>query len=151
MPTIAHDLLSHRPEAIFMRLYKYKLAHTNIRAFMKNLLILIVATALFLHFYPQPEVTKFYNEQKEALLDGFSDFSDTRVRLKSDKIFTDLESELDSFSLEEVEYLKEITSSRTNVKEFYQSYCQGNAKSMTFHSTNQASVCDTISQYENML
>jgi hypothetical protein len=84
MPIIAYDLLSHRPEAIFMKLYKYKLAHTNIRAFMKNLLILIVAIALFLHFYPQPEVTKFYNEQKEALLEGFSDFSDTRVSPEDD-------------------------------------------------------------------
>jgi uncharacterized protein YpmS len=118
---------------------------------MKNLLILIVAIALFLHFYPQPEVTKFYNEQKEALQDGFSEFSDTRVRLKVDKIFTDLQSELARFSAEEVAYLKEITSSRAKVKEFYQSYCKEKIASMTFHPVNQMSVCQTISQYENML
>jgi hypothetical protein len=45
---------------------------------MKNLLILIVSAALFLHFYPQPEVTKFYDEQKNSLLDGFAEFSDTK-------------------------------------------------------------------------
>ncbi len=56
---------------------------------MKNLLILIVAAAVYLHFYPQPEVTKFYNETKQSLLDGFSKFSDTSVRLKADKIFID--------------------------------------------------------------
>ncbi|MCW8864764.1 MAG: hypothetical protein OQK09_10175 [Colwellia sp.] len=118
---------------------------------MKNLLILIVAIALFLHFYPQPEVTKFYNEQKEAVLEGFSEFSDTRVRLKADKIFTDLQPKLESFSVEEVKYLKEITSSRANVKAFYQDYCKEQTKNVVFHPANQASVCQTISQYENML
>ncbi len=118
---------------------------------MKNLLILIVAAAVFLHFYPQPEVTKFYNEQKEALLDGFSEFSDTQVRLKADKVFTDLQPKLASFSAEEVKSLKEITSSRAKVNEFYQSYCKEKTKSIIFHPTNQASVCHTISKYENML
>lgn len=118
---------------------------------MKNLLILIVAAAVFLHFYPQPEVTKFYNEQKEALLDGFSEFSDTKVRLKADKIFTDLQSKLENFSAEELKYLKEITSSRANVKEFYNNHCQKNVSSITFHPVNQSDVCKTITQYENML
>lgn len=118
---------------------------------MKNLLILIVATALFLHFYPQPEVTKFYEEQKEALLARFSEFSDTQVRLKADKVYTDLQSKLANFSAEEVKYLKDITSSRSNVKEFYQSYCKEKASSITFHPTNQASVCKAIRKYENML
>jgi len=118
---------------------------------MKNLLILIVAIALFLHFYPQPEVTKFYNEQKEALVDSFSEFSDTKIRLKADKIFTNLQSELDSFSASEVKYLKEITSSRSNVKEFYQRYCANQEGNSIFHPANQAKVCETISHYESML
>jgi len=118
---------------------------------MKNILILIVAIALFLHFYPQSEVTQFYNEQKEVLLEGFNEFSDTKVRLKADKVFIDLESKLDSFSTEEVEYLKEITSSRSNVKTFYQNYCQEKTANATFHSVNQGKVCHTISKYENML
>ncbi|MBL0710001.1 MAG: hypothetical protein JJV99_03125 [Colwellia sp.] len=118
---------------------------------MKNILILIVAIALFLHFYPQSEVTQFYNKQKEALLEGFSEFSDTKVRLKADKVFIDLESKLDSFSTEEVEYLKEITSSRSNVKTFYQNYCKEQIVNAIFHPVNQANVCQTISKYENML
>ena len=118
---------------------------------MKNILILIVAAAVFLHFYPQPEVTKFYNETKETLLDGFSEFSDTSVRLKADKIFTDLKPEFNSFSSEEVDSLKEITSSRDNVNSFFQEYCKGKKRSAIFHSTNQSKICKTIAQYENML
>ncbi len=118
---------------------------------MKNILILIVAAAVFLHFYPQPEVTKFYNETKESMLDGFAEFSDTSVRLKADKIFADLKPKLNSFSSEEVESLKEITSSRSNVNNFYQDYCKNKKRSATFHPTNQSKVCKTIAQYENML
>jgi hypothetical protein len=117
---------------------------------MKNILILIVAVAVFLHFYPQPEVTKFYNETKESLLDGFSEFSDTSVRLKADKIFIDLEPQFDSFSSDEVASLKEITSSRDNVMSFYQEYCKGDKRSAIFHPTNKAKICKTISQYESM-
>ncbi len=118
---------------------------------MKNILILIVAAAVFLHFYPQPEITKFYNETKESLQDGFSEFSDTSVRLKADKIFIDLKSELNSFSSEEVDYLKEITSSRNNVNAFFQDYCKNKKSSAIFHPTNQSKVCNTIGKYENML
>ena len=118
---------------------------------MKNILILIVAAAVFLHFYPQPEVTKFYNETKETLLDGFAEFSDTNVRLKADKIFIDLKPQLKKFSSEEVEFLKEITSTRSSVNDFYQEYCKVKKRSAIFHQVNQAKVCRTISKYENML
>lgn len=118
---------------------------------MKNILILIVAAAVYLHFYPQPEVTKFYNETKDTLLDGFSEFSDTSVRLKADKIFTDLKPQFNSFSSEEVDSLKEITSSRKTVNSFFQEYCKVKKRSAIFHPTNQSKICKTIAQYENML
>jgi hypothetical protein len=118
---------------------------------MKNLLILIIAAALFLHFYPQPEVIKFYDEQKNSLLDAFVEFSDTKVRLKADKIFIDLEPKLTQFSPEEVTYLKKITSSRTNVKRFFKEYCTSKKRSIIFRSNNQIEVCKTISQYESIL
>lgn len=118
---------------------------------MKNLLILIVTAALFLHFYPQPEVTKFYDKQKNMLLDGFAKFSDTNVRLKADKIFIDLKPKLKQFSVEEVMYLKDVTSSRTNVKNFFEAYCKNKKRNAILHSTNQIEVCKTISQYESML
>lgn len=118
---------------------------------MKNLLILIVAIALFLHFYPQPEVTKFYNEQKEALVDAFSEFSDTKIRLKADKVFTDLQPKFDRFSANEVNYVKQITSSRSNIKDFYQRFCLKSESNSIFHPANQATVCEAIGHYENML
>lgn len=118
---------------------------------MKNLLILIVAAAVFLHFYPQPEVTKFYNEGRASLLDGFAEFSDTSVRLKSDKIYIDLKPKFDSFSTDEIATLKELTSSRKNVNSFFQTYCKDKKRSAIFHPSNQLKICTTIRQYENML
>jgi len=118
---------------------------------MKNILILIVAAAVFLHFYPQPEVTKFYNETKASLLDGFSEFSDTSVRLKSDKIFLDLKPEFDSFSEDEVSALKELTLTRDSVNSFYNNFCKSKKRSAIFHKNNQAKICKTIGKYENML
>lgn len=118
---------------------------------MKNILILIVAAAVFLHFYPQPEVTKFYNESKERILDFFPDYGDSSVRLKSEKIFVDLQSELSSFSAGEIESLKKITSSRSSVKSFYEGFCNNKKRSVIFHPKNQTKICQTISHYENML
>jgi len=118
---------------------------------MKKLLILIVAIALFLHFYPQPEVDEKFTEIKTIALDKFSSATDTKVRLKSDKIYTDLEHKFDSFSEEEQKYLKEITASREQVKEFFYSYCKGDKQTIKFHAVNFESVCRTISRYENLL
>ena len=120
---------------------------------MKHLLILIVAVALYLHFYPNEEATELYNDGKQELLDGFSEFSDTKVRLKVDKIYTDLESasELGSFSEKEIERLKVITSSRQVVKEFYTQICQTDKRDIVFHITNEKKVCSTISKYTNLL
>ncbi|GAA6171460.1 hypothetical protein NBRC116592_11300 [Colwellia sp. KU-HH00111] len=118
---------------------------------MKNLIILIVAAAVFLHFYPQPEVTQFYDKTKAQLLEGFAEFSDTSVRLKADKIYTDLEPQLDTFSMDEIASLQQITSSRKNVGEFYQAYCKGNKRNVVFHPANKSKVCKTIDKYQNML
>ena len=118
---------------------------------MKHLLILIVAASLYLHFYPNEKITEFYNKQKQSLLDNFSDFSDTKVRLKADKIYLDLERHLESFSEKEIERLKEITSSRESVKEFYSTICQSDKRDIDFHITNEKKVCSTIDRYTSML
>ena len=118
---------------------------------MKNLLILIVSAALFLHFYPQPTVTKFYDDQKNKLLDGFAQLSDTKVRLKADTIFIDLAPKLTQFSAEEVKNLQEITASRTHVKNFFEEYCTNKKRNTIYNTANQIAVCKTISQYQSML
>ena len=117
---------------------------------MKNLLILIVAIALYLHFYPNAEVTKFYTEKKALLLEGFATFSDTKVRLRSEKIYTDMQPHFESFSEEEIERLKDITSSRDKVKEFYFAICQTEQRDFMLNSNNEAKTCSTIARYTSM-
>ena len=118
---------------------------------MKHLLTLILAAAVYFHFYPNEEVTEFYQTKIQYLKSFFSEVGDTKIRLKSDKIYTDLESELASFSEKEVERLKVITSSRMVVKEFYYSICQTDKRDIVFHITNEKKVCTTISRYSSML
>ena len=117
---------------------------------MKHLLFLIVAASVYLHFYPNEEVTKFYNEQSVALKSMFSDFGDTKVRLKADKIYTDLESKLEKFSDKEVEHLKEITSSRENVKSYYFTICKTEKRDIVFHINNEKLVCGAIGKYTSL-
>ncbi len=118
---------------------------------MKHLLILIVAAALYFHFYPNEEVTNFYQEKITYLKGIFSEVGDTKIRLKADKIYTDLESELENFSEKEIERLKVITSNRLVVKEFYHQICQTEQRDIVFHITNERKVCATISRYTNLL
>ncbi len=118
---------------------------------MKHLLILIVAAALYLHFYPNEEVTNFYQEKIGYLKGFFSEVGNTKVRLKADKIYTDLENDLENFSDKEVERLKVITSSRQVVKEFYTQICQTEKRDIVFHITNEKKVCSTISRYSSLL
>ncbi len=118
---------------------------------MKHLLILIVAAALYLHFYPNDKVTESYNSKIQYLKNFFSEVSNTKIRLKSDKIYSDLESELSSFSVKEIERLKEISSSRENVKDFYFDICKTEKRDITFHISNEKAVCTTISHYSNLL
>ncbi len=115
---------------------------------MKNLLILIVAAAVFLHFYPQPELKSWFNEQKTNVLSEFSEATDTNVRLNPTKIYRDLESSFDQFNGEEIKFVKELTSSRENVKTFYSDYCQNKKSTPKLHRTNQTLVCKTITPYQ---
>tara|TARA_B110000467_G_C18221053_1_gene423028 strand:+ start:375 stop:731 length:357 start_codon:yes stop_codon:yes gene_type:complete len=114
---------------------------------MKKLLILIVAISVYLHFYPNAEVTKFYSEKKEWLSDFFSEYTDTKARMKSSIIYDNLESEFNSFSEKEIAHLKEITDSRHNVKDFNKNFCQPSQRHEVFHKSNQTKVCNAISVY----
>ncbi len=117
---------------------------------MKNLLILIVAIALYLHFYPNAEVTKFYTEKKVLLLEQFATFSDTKVRLRSEKIYADMQPHFENFSEEEIERLKDITSSRDKVKEFYFAICKTEQRDFMLNTNNEAKICSTIGRYTSM-
>lgn len=117
---------------------------------MKNLLILIVAIAIFLHFYPQPELTAWYEEQKTKVLAMFSDATDTHVRLNPHKIYQDVEASFGQFSGEEQKFVKELTETRENVKEFFSNYCEQKKNHARLHHTNQKIVCDKIAPYQSL-
>ncbi|NQZ81647.1 MAG: hypothetical protein HRT52_11580 [Colwellia sp.] len=118
---------------------------------MKNLLILIVFAAVFLHFYPQPELERWFNNQKQTAISAFSDATDTRARLSPSIIYRDLTPEFKSFNSEELKMLQEMTSSRKLVANFNTEYCRSDKRSPRFHSSNQQKICKVISKYQNLL
>jgi len=118
---------------------------------MKKLLILIVAGALYFHFYPNEKLNNWLLAQKAVVLSYFSDATDTQVRLKSDKIYQDLSRDFAKFNSQEQAYIAEITSSRANVKRFYQQHCVNKKPTAKLHRDNLTKVCHTISQYSNLL
>jgi len=117
---------------------------------MKKLLILIVAAAIFLHFYPQPKLESWFNEQKSMVLAKFSSATDTKVRLKSDKIYLDLKPKFSQFNADEQTFLKELTSSRDSVVEFYEKYCNAQQATPKLHQKNQKLVCDKMNEYQSL-
>jgi len=119
-----------------------------IRHPMKNLLILIVAAAVFLHFYPQPEVEKFYQEQKNAALNAFSEATDTSVRLKVSKVQEDLAKEYASFRKSEKKRAEQLSSTRDNITDYYRTYCSSQPKKdVKFQQNNQNKICKVITKY----
>jgi hypothetical protein len=118
---------------------------------MKKLLILIVAGALTFHFYPNEKLNNWLLEQKTMMLNSFSDATDTRIRLKPEKIRLDLQQYLDQFTTREKAYLTEITTSRQNVKAFYFQYCGTDKKTANLHRDNAKRVCQAINKYSNLL
>ena len=122
-----------------------------IRHTMKKLLILIVAFAVFLHFYPQPQLKKWYEDKKEAALSGLSDIFDTKARLYTEKILTDLKGEMRYFNQQERVQLMQLVSSRKSVKTFYADICLAKKHQLIFRPVVQDKICNTILQYNNLL
>ncbi len=122
-----------------------------IRQGMKKLLILIVASALYFHFYPNEKLNNWLLEQKSVVLSYFSDATDTKIRLKSDKIYQDLSNHFAQFNAQEQTYVAEITRSRKQVKSFYQSHCLDKKRTTKLQRDNLIKVCQTISEYSSLL
>lgn len=117
---------------------------------MKNILILIVAIAIFLHFYPQPKLEKWFDEQKTTVLTKFSNATDTKVRLSAHKIYRDLEPSFSQFSPDEVKFVSQITQTRDAVEAFFFEYCKGTKQSPKLHRDNQKLVCEKIKPYQSL-
>jgi hypothetical protein len=122
-----------------------------IRQGMKKLLILIVAAALYFHYYPNEELNSWLFKQKQTVLSYFSDATDTKVRLKSDKIYQDLAKDFGQFNSQEKAFVTEITSSREKVKNFNEQHCKTKKQTPKLHRDNFTKVCFTISKYSNLL
>lgn len=118
---------------------------------MKKLLILIVAAALYLHFYPNEKLNNWALEQKQFVLSHFSDATDTKVRLNPNKIFQDLSRDFAQFNSKEKAYVAEITANRTTLKNFYQQHCLNKKQTPKLHRDNLAKVCHVIGQYSHLL
>ena len=65
---------------------------------MKKLLILIVAGALYFHFYPNEKLNNWLLEQKSVVLSYFSDATDTQVRLSPTKVYKDISRDFAQFN-----------------------------------------------------
>jgi hypothetical protein len=122
-----------------------------VRQDMKKLLILIVAGALYFHYYPNEKLNRWIFEQKQVVLSYFSKATDTKVRLKSDKIYQDLSHDFSHFTSQEIAYVAEITSSRAKAKKFNEQYCNSKKQTPKLQRDNLAKVCQTISKYSNLL
>jgi len=122
-----------------------------IRQAMKKLLILIVAAAVFLHFFPQPKLEKWVNEQKDYLVEMFSSATDTKVRLSANKVRSDIEKRFNQFSEDEKNYTYEITKDSKSVVSFYRNKCGKADKSVQLQAANKKIVCDTISKYKSFM
>jgi hypothetical protein len=118
---------------------------------MKKLLILIVASALYFHFYPNEKLNSWLLEQKAMVLGYFSEATDTKIRLKSDKIYQTLSADFAQFNTKEQTYITEITRDREQVKVFYQTHCLDKKKTLRLHQDNLIKVCQTISKYSHLL
>ena len=118
---------------------------------MKKLLILIVGFALFLHFYPQPELEEWFNGQKSDALDVFSDTFDTEARLKTDVILIELKNDMKLFTPKERAQLVEIADSRRSVKSFYTDYCVAKKREFKMRVGVQSKICKTISKHTRLL
>ena len=117
---------------------------------IKNLIIVIAAGALFLHFYPQPELTQWFDAQKNKAIVSFAQVTDVKVRLKSDVIYNELKPKFSQFNSKEQAFLKELTRSRQSVIDFYQQFCQTKRYTANLHRKNQTLVCNKISQYQSL-
>jgi len=117
----------------------------------KKLLILIVFAAVYLHFYPQPELNNWLEKQKSIIFTDVSEATDTKVRLRSEKIFTDLKGSFNTFSEKEIEELKKITESRDSVNNFYHKYCKEKHSNPIIHHANVDKICHIIDNYQALL
>lgn len=113
---------------------------------MKKIFILIVAAAVYLHFYPSSELGVWWKQQLQWLDEQTSEYTDTKVRVRPSKLVTVLTPEFSKYSRMEEAYIRELAESRENIKEFYFEYCNEPNVNRRLNRVLQNRVCEVIEQ-----
>lgn len=108
---------------------------------MKKLLILIVSVAIYLHFYPNPALTEFYQDKKNQLLNKMSQSSKVTFKKKMNNIYKEIKAEYVGFSATELAKLKDITQSVESIEQFNEEYCIKGKKNKNFHPDHIDKIC----------
>lgn len=114
---------------------------------MKNLLVIIVAIAVYLHFYPNEQLNEWLSTQKNAVTDKFSEISDTKARVAPSKLLSVLSQDMKKFTKAEVAYVEEIVENRDSLKVFYADYCVTPKDNNRLRRAYQSKVCKAVDQY----
>ncbi|KGJ95980.1 hypothetical protein [Thalassotalea sp. ND16A] len=114
---------------------------------MKNILIIIVAIAVYLHFYPNEQVNEWYDTYIGQAKQSFSEVAETKVKVAPSKLLNELKRDFDKYTKGEIAYLEKIASSRSSVRAFHQEYCDKNNGNSRLRHEHLKKVCSTIEQY----
>ncbi|TRX58010.1 hypothetical protein [Thalassomonas sp. M1454] len=113
----------------------------------KKILVIIVAAAVYLHFYPNEELTNWFNSSKEEAQTKFADISDTKAKVAPSKLISVLQRDFKNFTKFEVAYVKELAESRENLREFHKTYCETEQGNERLRREHVKKVCSTLEQY----
>ena len=114
---------------------------------MKQILIIIVAIAVYLHFYPNEQLNEWYDTYVGQAKQSLSKVTDTKVKVAPSKLLTVLRKDFKRYTKHEVAYLEEIASSRNSVRSFHQEYCGKSKGNSRLRSQYVKKACRAIEQY----
>ncbi len=114
---------------------------------MKKLLIIIVAIAVYLHFYPNEELNAWYDKTKQQAKTKFSDIADTKARVSPTKLISGLQQDFKTFSKKEVAYVEQLAESRDNLRAFHKEYCEVTKDNIRLRRDHLILVCNKLEQY----
>ncbi|WP_394171811.1 hypothetical protein [Thalassotalea litorea] len=114
---------------------------------MKKILILIVAAAVYLHYYPSPQLNAWWEEQKTAIDNKFNDVMDTKARVSPSKLLSVMAGDLRKASKNERAYIEQLTESRDNIRNYYNEYCSTGKHNRRLSKNLQLNLCSNIEQH----
>ena len=112
---------------------------------MKKIFIIIIFTSVYLHFYPQPELTRWYEKTKLSALSKLHSLSKVKFKAHLDKSYQLWMEDFHSFSPQERENLKDIMSTYHDIDIYYQAHCIESSEQTFFYRENHTRVCAKLS------